>query len=84
VVDLSLASSFVSRMLSRIPEPLQDVAANALGQELQAVKYRLPFHFCKILGSQYGDLLLLETLEYLIAAMQKILSRCGQSVHDVL
>jgi hypothetical protein len=63
VVDLSLASSFVSEMLSRIPEPLQGVAAQTLWQELQAVGDRLPVQFCEILRSQNGDLLLPETLE---------------------
>lgn len=69
VVDLSLASSFVSEMLSRIPETWQDVAAETLWKELQAVGDRLPFQFCEILRSQDGDFLLPETLEYLDAAV---------------
>jgi hypothetical protein len=69
VVDLSLASSFVSEMLSRIPESLQGVAAKTLWQELQAVGDRLPVEFCEILVSQNGDFLLPESLEYLNAAM---------------
>jgi hypothetical protein len=71
VVDLSLASSFVSEMLSRIPDSLQDVAAQTLWQELQVVGDRLPVQFCEILRSQNGDLLLPETLEYLAAAIQE-------------
>jgi hypothetical protein len=71
VVDLSLASSFVSEMLSRIPDSLQDVAAQTLWQELQVVGDRLPVQFCEILRSQDGDLLLPETLEYLNAAIQE-------------
>jgi hypothetical protein len=68
VVDLSLASSFVSEMLSRIPDSLQDVAAKTLWQELQVVGDRLPVQFCEILRSQNVDFLLPETLEYLNAA----------------
>jgi hypothetical protein len=71
VVDLSLASSFVSEMLSRIPDTLQGVAAQTLWQELQVVGDRLPVQFCEILRSQNGDLLLPETLEYLNAAIQE-------------
>jgi hypothetical protein len=69
VVDLSLASSFVSEILSRIPEPLQNVAAKTLWQKLQPVGNRLPFHFCEILGSHNRDVLLPETLEDLNSAM---------------
>jgi hypothetical protein len=69
VVDLSLASSFVSEMLSRIPDTLQGIAAKTLWQELQAVGDRLPVQFCEILRSQNAEFLLPETLEYLDAAM---------------
>jgi hypothetical protein len=69
VVDLSLASSFVSEMLSRIPDTLQDIASKSLWQELQAVGDRLPVEFCEILRSQNGSFLLPETLEYLDAAV---------------
>jgi hypothetical protein len=71
VVDLSLASSFVSEMLSRIPDTLQDVAAQTLWQELQVVGDRLPVQFCEILRSQNGVFLLPETLEYLNAAIHE-------------
>jgi hypothetical protein len=71
VVDLSLASSFVSEMLSRVPESLQGVAAKTLWQELQAVGDRLPIEFCEILVSQNEDFLLPESLEYLNAAMPR-------------
>jgi hypothetical protein len=70
VVDLSLASSFVSEMLSRIPDTLQDVAAKTLWQELQVVGDRLPIQFCEILRSQNVDYLLPETLKYLNAVIQ--------------
>jgi len=69
LIDLSLASSFVSEMLSLVPESLHQVAAATLWHELQNVGDRLPIQFCAILRDQSNSLLLPETIE--------AIERCG-------